>query len=394
MKSVFAWLLIIALHVSCFSGCVSQDDGAYSSIPTTPTDPSGSNASSEPVTNPNTEPSVEVIVPTETEPQPEPPSMDLGYYTAEHYLYYPDLFVPAWTGQWEVPAQMLDFEEKFASFCDPDGRLMSIGHRGERNKYYPENSIEGILSVIMAGVDMVEVDIAKTKDNVLVLMHDDTLTRTTNVKKLRESGVEGLPESNKVKDWTLEQLRQLRLKMPNGTVTNYVIPTLEECIMVCKDRCFITLDKSVRFVWQLDILPLMKKHQAYREVLVPYNYCVTDSFAVVRACLDMVEKAAGFEVAYMAWCSTNQAALDNTTAYLNELNICKTLRCSEYDPNNDTLLAPYVGNYRIYMETLEVYHDKVEVWSVMNQSGYNLIMSDLHIYELCRFIASEYFEAA
>ena len=57
--------------------------------------------------------------------------------------------------------------------------IMVIAHRGDwRNA--PENSIQAIKSCIDMGVDMVEIDVRETKDGHLVLMHDETIDRTTN----------------------------------------------------------------------------------------------------------------------------------------------------------------------------------------------------------------------
>ena len=70
---------------------------------------------------------VETTAPTETVQEPATESTEEAgeprdYYLAEDYLANPDLFVPAWQGQWEVPEAMLDWEEKFQSFYTPDGR--------------------------------------------------------------------------------------------------------------------------------------------------------------------------------------------------------------------------------------------------------------------------------
>ena len=163
----------------------------------------------------------------------------------EEMLKNPSAFVPAWANEWQPHPDMLDFEEKWREFHKPDGRLMSCAHRGDRNEvYYPENSLEGFLSTIMAGTDMVEVDIHTTKDGEIVIMHDDTLTRTTNVSALRESGESWMPESDNICDWTFEQIRRLRLtSMHDGSVTEYAVPSLRELIILCKNRVFITLDK-------------------------------------------------------------------------------------------------------------------------------------------------------
>jgi glycerophosphoryl diester phosphodiesterase len=53
-----------------------------------------------------------------------------------------------------------------------------IGHRGARS-LAPENTLEGIRIARECRADMVEVDVRLSKDGTLVLMHDDTVDRTT-----------------------------------------------------------------------------------------------------------------------------------------------------------------------------------------------------------------------
>src|SRR5437867_11693182 len=62
----------------------------------------------------------------------------------------------------------------------PDFRLPSIiGHRGAAD-YAPENTLEGIREAARRGARWVEFDTKLTGDGVVILMHDDTLDRTTN----------------------------------------------------------------------------------------------------------------------------------------------------------------------------------------------------------------------
>ncbi len=51
-----------------------------------------------------------------------------------------------------------------------------VGHRGAKG-VKPENTISAIKYGIEAGVDIVEVDVRKTKDNVLILLHDPDFKR-------------------------------------------------------------------------------------------------------------------------------------------------------------------------------------------------------------------------
>ncbi|MGM9643291.1 MAG: glycerophosphodiester phosphodiesterase family protein [Eubacteriales bacterium] len=190
-----------------------------------------------------------------------------------------------WAIEFKTPDWMLDFDEKMAATLTPDGRLMSCAHRGDM-VYYPENSIEGIISAIRMGCDMIEIDPQLTKDGVFILIHDATLTRTTNVEEM--AGKNGLPSSHNVADWTYEQLMQLNLKEGNGgssaKLTPYKIPTLEEVIKVSANRIFIRLDvkgpsNSSTPFWnyERDIWPLMTKYKSYSNVIFTWHSWFTAS---------------------------------------------------------------------------------------------------------------------
>jgi glycerophosphoryl diester phosphodiesterase len=111
-----------------------------------------------------------------------------------------------------------------------------IAHRGDwRNA--PENSLRGLQNCIELGVDMVEVDLAMTKDSVLVLMHDETIDRTT-------SG-EGF-----IHNWILDSLQKLNLKLYDGTLTQEKIPTLEDFMMQSKGKTEVFIDKGYQYIEQ------------------------------------------------------------------------------------------------------------------------------------------------
>ena len=150
-------------------------------------------------------------------------------------------FVPKWVGEFTPEAWMLDFDEKTYAITTSDGRMMADAHRGDV-QHYPENSLEGILSALMMGADVVEIDVRLTKDNVMVLMHDASLKRTTDWQT--KAGKNGLPSSANVEDWTYEQLRELRL-LYNGKRTDCIIPTFYEACLLFVGRGFIHYDNKV-----------------------------------------------------------------------------------------------------------------------------------------------------
>ena len=70
-----------------------------------------------------------------------------------------------------------------------------IGHRGVKD-LKPENTLESISTAFDLGLDCVEIDVKISKDNFPLLLHDDTLDRTTNGSGL-------------VCDYTFDEISQL-----------------------------------------------------------------------------------------------------------------------------------------------------------------------------------------
>ena len=62
-------------------------------------------------------------------------------------------------------------------------------------------------------------------------MHDETVDRTTN-------------GTGKVKDKTLTEIKQLRLKDKDGRLTEHTVPTLEEALLAAKGHIMVNLDKA------------------------------------------------------------------------------------------------------------------------------------------------------
>jgi len=134
-----------------------------------------------------------------------------------------------------------------------DGSILASGHRGGQEPDYPENSIEGFQNVLNQMSAVFEIDPRLTKDSVIVLMHDDTLDRTTNA-------------TGKLSDYTWAELQSVRLKDHAGNVTSAKIPTLEEVIIWSRGKTVINLDKKdVPFHM---IVALIKKHNAEKHVML------------------------------------------------------------------------------------------------------------------------------
>jgi len=110
----------------------------------------------------------------------------------------------------------------------PDAGLMIAAHRGAHSRA-PENSLAAIEDAIAAGVEIVEIDVAVTKDGTPVLMHDRKVDRTTTG--------EGV-----VEDKTASEVAALRLKQRDGRAADAAPPTLAQALAVACGRILVDLD--------------------------------------------------------------------------------------------------------------------------------------------------------
>ncbi len=102
-----------------------------------------------------------------------------------------------------------------------------VAHRGASG-YEPENTIKAIEKAIDMGADAVEVDVRLSKDSVPVVIHDETLNRTTN-------------GSGRVDSYTSEQLKNFDAGKGER------IPLLSEVLDVVRGRVCLLLElKEVR----------------------------------------------------------------------------------------------------------------------------------------------------
>ena len=94
-----------------------------------------------------------------------------------------------------------------------------FAHRGYSGKY-PENTMQAFRAAFAAGADGIELDVQLSRDGQLVIIHDETLDRTTTGKGY-------------VKDYTLSELKQL-------DASGQQIPDFEEYCKWVKDTSLVT----------------------------------------------------------------------------------------------------------------------------------------------------------
>ena len=116
--------------------------------------------------------------------------------------------------------------------ADPDRSCAIVAHRGAWHTA-PENSLLAIERAILAGCEVVEIDVRRSADGEFCLLHDDTLERM--------AGLDQEPEA-----LTLQQLSRLRLRDRDGgeanPVTDEKLPGLKEVFDLARGQIFIDLD--------------------------------------------------------------------------------------------------------------------------------------------------------
>lgn len=109
------------------------------------------------------------------------------------------------------------------------GVTLTSGHRGGVAPGYPENAIETVAHTLSQAPMLIEVDVRTSLDQVLVMMHDETLDRTTTGQ-------------GAVGDHSWEDLQSLYLVDGDKTVTSFRIPTLTAMLEAMRGRGVLALD--------------------------------------------------------------------------------------------------------------------------------------------------------
>lgn len=171
-----------------------------------------------------------------------------------------------------------------------DKSVLVVSHRGDwRNA--PENSLQAVKNCIDMGVDIVEIDLKKTKDGKLILMHDKRIDRTTTGK--------GVPS-----DFTYDELSKLWLRNGAGHKTRHRIATLQEVMLLCKDKIMVNIDKGYEYFD--DVVKVLietgtinqciiKSNNLYETVMAEHGNEINDKNVLYMPVVDL-QKADGIDV--------------------------------------------------------------------------------------------------
>lgn len=159
-------------------------------------------------------------------------------------------------------------------FQEKQGRPFVIAHRGNRVQA-PENSMAAFRLALAQGAVALETDLRLTRDREIVLMHDDTLDRTTD-------------HSGAVADMTLDEIKQARvtgrgLEAYPQSYPDERVPTLDEFLAEFAEQTYFLLEiKAPAFKNRADV-PLLyealRRHHALdRAIIASFDTGILDGF--------------------------------------------------------------------------------------------------------------------
>lgn len=153
--------------------------------------------------------------------------------------------------------------------------ILIAAHRGgydnDKADRSPENSVANIRNCENKGYALYETDIRRTKDGRFVIMHDATIDRETT-----GTGTTG--------SMTLVELKQLRKRYRDGTVSKERVATLGEFLHEGRKRTVFKADlKPGVGNYFKEIMELVVKHDAIEGIIFRVPYGQADLFARYKA---------------------------------------------------------------------------------------------------------------
>lgn len=247
-------------------------------------------------------------------------------------------------------------------FEGPKPRLFA--HRGASGEA-PENTMAAFQRAVALGIQYVELDVRASQDGQILVMHDETIERTTN-------GVGPVPE------YSLAALQQLdagyRFSSDGGSTlpfraSDVIIPSLEEVLATFPELKYTIEIKQVQPPIEGDVLEVVRRCGRLGDVIIASES--DDVLARARALAPDVPTNLGF---------------NETVQFMQMVSSC---RFDDYDPPGAALQIPprYQNIELVTEQSLSAAHQvglEMHVWTVNDRAemkrlfelGVDGIMSD------------------
>ncbi len=165
--------------------------------------------------------------------------------------------------------------------------IISVHRGGKGLDNYPENCLETLKYINDSIPAIYEIDVAKTKDNVLVLMHDNSINRTTTGE-------------GQLTSYTYSELNQFNLQDDYGNRTVFKIPLFKDILIWAKkNNVALTIDikKSVDVK---EVVALIRATKA-EDISAIITYDLKQTIAAYEVAPDLLLSVSGRNEEELDW---------------------------------------------------------------------------------------------
>lgn len=283
------------------------------------------------------------------------------------------------------PAASQNLNEITTSYNNPNGRVLCAAKSGmPRN--YPEDSLAGIQACIAAGVDIVAVNVQKTRDNQLVVMEDSTL------KRMCVNQIDRKTASGKVSHYTLDQMTgEFYLRNgrggPNRSISSQRVPSLSQAIRASKQGCMLYISNGWKYA---DLVNnAARAEDACGSVIIGGAASVDKAKAFIESAGTPICPIAGSyndgetEGSAKTFVSDSLIAGISTVLLRSKSQYSSVFKKSTMKEFNDAGRAMINATQRAFCGD---YKDDIEGWESLIDSGYSIIETD-YPQELATYIS-------
>jgi glycerophosphoryl diester phosphodiesterase len=237
-------------------------------------------------------------------------------------------------------------------------RVINIAHRGA-SSLAPENTLSAARKGLEAGADMWELDVQLTADGELIILHDSTLKRTSNVEDV-------FPHRRpwQVHEFTLDEIGKLdfgswfREQDPFGQIAAGEVK--EEDIKTYQGESAPTLEQALLFTRKHNWLVNLELKDLSNK---PGNNLIVDRVIALVEKLDMADMVlvSSFNHKYLAQIASSYpqvvTGVLDTKPHARPASLLRRLGAQTYHPRKNFLpLADIAGlrrqGYRVYFRTI------------------------------------------
>lgn len=251
-------------------------------------------------------------------------------------------------------------------------RVIVLAHRACWGKA-PEVSIAAIEHCKDVGADAVEIDVRKSRDGALVLMHDETVDRTTTGR-------------GAVADMAASDIRRLRLRAGAGgsdaPLSDQHVPTLEEGLKAAR-RSGLLVNVHLKAQVEADVAAIVKRLGMVGQVTTWVTAAPDDANLInspLRGAVGIIPTINDCSLGYPAPCWPAQVHSLENYAPIRPIAFFLDFRQS-HDFIRTVARAPRPTGSRLFVETLNRV-DKLPPdqrhaeWRWLIENGVNVIMTN------------------